>query len=129
MSNKPLQEKVPQLAIMITELYQNMIAQKEFIVSKQLFRSGTSIGDNEAEAQSAASKRDFIAKLIISNKECNETLFWLKLIRDTQIVRIDVVKEIKLAQDISNLLHSIIKTAQENLAKEENEKLKIPKNT
>lgn len=52
-------------------------------ISDQLFRSGTSIGANYAEAQCAISKNDFIAKIYISLKECNETLYWLKLLRLT----------------------------------------------
>ena len=56
--------------------------QKEFILSKQVIRSGTSIGANLAEAQYAASKNDFVNKLRISLKECSETMFWLELLEE-----------------------------------------------
>ena len=56
--------------------------QKEFILSKQVIRSGTSIGANLAEAQYAASKSDFVNKLRISLKECSETMFWLELLEE-----------------------------------------------
>ena len=56
--------------------------QKEFILSKQIIRSGTSIGANLAEAQYAASKNDFANKLRISLKECSETIFWLELLEE-----------------------------------------------
>jgi len=55
----------------------------EYRISDQLFRSGTSIGANIAEAQCAVSRNDFIAKVYISLKECNESLYWLELLRKT----------------------------------------------
>ena len=71
-------------AIRITNLCRFLIDEKhEHKISDQLFRSGTSIGANMAEAQCAISKKDFAAKVYISLKECNETLFWLTLLRKT----------------------------------------------
>lgn len=60
---------------------------KEFVVAKQLLRSGTSIGANIAEAQGAQSNADFVAKLHISLKEAKETYYWLKLLHRTQFIR------------------------------------------
>lgn len=111
---KPLQKKAPELALKVVRLYQVMIKEKEFIISKQLLRSGTSVAANQAEAQSAASKKDFIAKLILSAKECRETLCWLNLIKETKLVNVNVDEELKLADEIMALLTSIIKTAQKN---------------
>lgn len=56
---------------------------KEYVLSKQLLRSGTSIGANLAEAECAMSKKDFIAKLYIAHKECAETVYWLELLHAT----------------------------------------------
>ena len=58
----------------------------EYRIADQMFRSGTSIGANVAEAQCAISKSDFIAKLYISLKEVNETLYWLRLLQRTQFI-------------------------------------------
>jgi len=71
-------------AIRIVRLYQYLATEKkEFIISKQLLRSGTSIGANIAEASRAISRSDFTAKVYISAKECAETLYWLELLHDT----------------------------------------------
>jgi len=59
---------------------------KEYTLSKQLVRSGTSIGANANEAQQAESRADFIHKLAISQKECNETIFWLNLLKDSYYI-------------------------------------------
>lgn len=57
---------------------------KEYVLSKQVLRSGTSIGANLAEAEAAMSKRDFLAKVYIALKECSETLYWLELLHETK---------------------------------------------
>jgi len=67
-------------------LCKNLINQKEFILSKQLLRSSTSIGANVRESRNAESKKDFIHKLSISLKECDETIYWLELMHKTQYI-------------------------------------------
>ena len=75
-----MEEKCMNLAIRIVNLCTFLNKEKkEFKIADQLFRSATSIGANFAEAQCAISRNDFIAKVYISLKECNESLFWLKL--------------------------------------------------
>ena len=70
-------------AIRIVRLYQYLCSEKtEFVLSKQLLRSGTSIGANLAESECAISKKDFLAKVYIALKECAETLYWLELLRE-----------------------------------------------
>ena len=67
----------------IVHLYQYLTGeQKEYVLSKQILRSGTSIGANLAEAIYASSRKDFISKLYIALKECAETLYWLELLRE-----------------------------------------------
>ncbi len=63
-------------------LYRELVEEKEFVLSRQILKSGTSIGANIEEAQGAHSKRDFIAKVQISLKEARETHYWLRLMRD-----------------------------------------------
>ena len=74
-------------AIRIVRLYQYLCSdKKEFVLSKQLLRSGTSIGANLAESECAISKKDFLSKVYISLKECSETLYWLELLYETESV-------------------------------------------
>ena len=70
--------------VRIVKAYQYLCEEKkEYVLSKQLLRSGTSIGANLAEAETAISRSDFQAKIYIALKECAETLYWLELLRDT----------------------------------------------
>ena len=88
---------------------------KEYILSKQLIRSGTSIGVLVAEGKYAQSKADFINKLSISLKEANETKYWLRLLKDCSYLKENVA--ISLLDDVESLikiLASSIKTAKEN---------------
>ena len=81
MSNSILLEKSFHFSLEIIDLYYEMIQNKEFTISNQILRSGTSIGANVRESRFAESSNDFIHKLKIAQKECNETLYWLELIK------------------------------------------------
>ena len=84
---KLLEEKCMNFSIRIIGLCKFLNEEKhEYRIADQMFRSGTSIGANVAEAQCAISKSDFIAKLYISLKEANETLYWLRLLQRTQFI-------------------------------------------
>ncbi len=84
---------------------------KEYILSKQLLRSGTSIGANIAEANGAISNNDFSAKISIAYKECLETKYWLSLLHDTGYIEETVYHSIyKDADEIGKILFSILKT-------------------
>ena len=86
------------------------------VLGKQLIKSGTSIGANVEEAQGAASKKDFINKITISNKEARETRYWLKLIRDSKMIKIDQVELLLEDCDaIINILTAIIKTSKHSM--------------
>jgi len=89
--------------------------QHEFVLSKQLLRSGTSIGANVEEATAAISKKDFAHKMSISSKEARETKYWLRLIQHSQIVETDVTELLKQVEELIRILTSIVKTAQNNL--------------
>jgi len=83
-NKNPLKEKSFQFALQIISLYKQLIdEQKEFVLSKQILRSGTSIGANIREAQNAENKADFIHKLSIAQKECDETIYWLELLHQS----------------------------------------------
>ena len=82
-----IEEKSFAFAVRIVNLYKCLTSeQKEFVMSKQLLRSGTSIGANVSEAQRAQSKADFVSKFNISLKEANETDYWLRLIFETEYI-------------------------------------------
>jgi len=78
---------------------------KEYILSKQILRSGTSIGANIEEAIGGQSKKDFFAKLTISYKEARETRYWIRLLRDSQYLDLDLSKD--LLKDIDEILRII----------------------
>ena len=123
-------EKSFGFALSIIELYKLMIAQKEYVMSKQLLRSGTSIGANIEEATAAISRKDFVFKMSISSKEARETKYWLRLIAKSNLTNIDVNLHLNEINQIINILTAIVKTTQENNSKrrqpeEENSK---PKN-
>ena len=89
-----------------------MKEQKEYVLSKQLLRCGTSIGANVAEAQRGQSKADFAAKMNIALKEANETMYWLRLMYRTEYLTELQYKSIcEDAQQLLNLLTAICKTA------------------
>lgn len=93
-------------------------AKKEFILSKQLLRSGTSVGANIREAQNAESKMDFIHKLGIAQKECDETLYWLELLYTTHYISDEVFKSLsKDASELLRILKSAILTSKKSLKK------------
>jgi len=73
-------------AILIVELYKKLLTQNEYILSKQILKSGTSIGANVEEAIGGISKKDFHAKMSIAYKEARETNYWLRLLKDTHYI-------------------------------------------
>jgi four helix bundle protein len=84
MINGPAKIKSKLFALRIIRLYKHLIdKKKEFVLSKQILRCGTSIGANLAEAECAISKNDFISKVYIALKECAETQYWLDLLKDS----------------------------------------------
>ena len=99
---------------MIIELYKSLVDKKEYVISKQILSSGTSIGANIEEAIAGQSRKDFIHKLSISNKEARETKYWLRLLKMSSLTRVDLTKELDEIQQIINILTSIIKSTKEN---------------
>lgn len=110
-----IQMKTFDFALRIIKFYTECKSQNEFILSKQILRSGTSIGANVEEAIAAQSKKDFISKLSIANKEARETRYWLKLYHSSNLVQIEIHSYLKDIEMIINILTKIIKTSSENL--------------
>ena len=89
---------------------------KEFVLSKQVLRSGTSIGANIEESIHAQSKPDFIHKLSIAQKEASETNYWLRLLRDSDYINEKLAGSmINDCEEVQKLLTASIKTAKSNL--------------
>ena len=107
-----IKEKSFLFAIEIIGLYKVLAERKEFVLSKQVLRSGTSIGANIREAEHAQSKADFIHKLSISLKEANETEYWLDLLYETKYINQIEFENIKpKIIELLKLLTSIINTS------------------
>ena len=100
-------------AIDIVNLYKYLCeTKKEYVLSKQLLRSGTSIGANLVEAQSGISKRDFIAKVYISLKETAETEYWLELLYKTDYLTIEEYQSVNdKCKELCKLFNSITKNS------------------
>ena len=110
-----IQRKSFAFALQIVQLYKKLREQREYVLSKQLFESGTSIGANVAEATAGQSRKDFLSKMAIASKEARETKFWLRLLRESELVDIDVTNELHSVNEIIRILTSIVKTTGEDL--------------
>ena len=85
MGEATAKQKSRQFAVRIVRLSHYLCKEKqEYTLSKQILRSGTSIGANSAEAECSISRRDFLAKVYIALKECAETQYWLELLQETE---------------------------------------------
>ena len=115
MKESIIKQKSFDFSLDIIKLYSFLIENKEFVISKQLLRSATSIGANVNEALAAESKADFIHKMAISSKEARESLYWLELLKQSQIVAFDCNIYIQNCTEIAKILTSIVKTTKENL--------------
>ena len=118
-SDNILVSKSFKFAVRVVNLYKYLCdTKKEFTLSKQLLRSGTSIGANINEAQDAQSKNDFISKLSISLKEARETKYWIELLKETDYLSEKEASNIlNDLTEIVRLLVSIIKSTKENNVK------------
>ncbi len=101
-----------EFALKIIELYKVMTEQKEYVLSKQVLHSGTSIGANINEALAGVSKADFVNKMAIARKEARETLYWLELFEKSQMVKFDITPLINDCDELVKMLTSIVKTTQ-----------------
>jgi four helix bundle protein len=107
-----LYTKAYAFAVRIVRAYQHISQeQREYVLSKQLLRCGTSIGANVAEANGAISEADFSAKISIAYKECLETKYWLNLLHDTSYISTVAFNSLFAnADELGKLLYSILRT-------------------
>jgi four helix bundle protein len=102
-------------SLSIILLYKKLTSEKEFILSKQLLRSATSIGANVEEANAAQSKRDFLSKMSIASKEARETRYWLRLLKESNLYKICFDEHLAEINNIINIITRIVKTTKESL--------------
>jgi four helix bundle protein len=121
MSNKEniLKDKSYSFAIRVVKLSQWLVAdKKEFVLSRQLLRSGTAVGALIREAEFAQSKPDFINKLSVALKEANETEFWISLLKDTEYIDVKMYDSMNTnCKELISLLVASIKTTKSNIKK------------
>ena len=119
MKKNTIQEITKRFALRIIKLYKYLtIEKKEFVMSKQVLRSGTSIGANTRESKNAQSKLDFISKLNIALKEADETQYWLELLHESDYI--DDFQFTSIYNDnkeIIGTLTNIIKTTKQRIEK------------
>ncbi len=116
-------EKTFDFAVRMIRLYQFLCKEhKEFVLSKQLLRAGTSIGANVSEGTQGQSKKDFLTKMNIALKEAVETKYWIRLLRKTEFLSEKQAESIlQDCEEIVKILHAIVKTTKREI---ENRKLR-----
>jgi len=114
--NNLILDKSFDFALRIIHIYKLMIKQNEYVLSKQLLRSGTSISANVEEGVSAHSTKDFVARMIIALKEARETRYWLRLIQYGKFIEEDFPTYIKESEDVIHILTAIINTTKKRLS-------------
>jgi len=117
MKKNVVKDKSFAFAVRVVKLYQFLIDdKKEYVLSKQLLRSGTSVGAMVREAEHAESKADFKHKMAIAQKEINETIYWIELLKETNYLSNEQFESINVdAVEIIKLLTSIIKSTKANI--------------
>ncbi|MCC7051324.1 MAG: four helix bundle protein [Bacteroidia bacterium] len=117
MSESIVKTKSFQFAVRVVNLYKLLITdRKEFVMSKQMLRSGTSVGANVREAVNAQSPADFVHKLAIAQKECDETIYWLELLKETEYLNNTEFTSLNVdATEILKIIRSIILTTKQKI--------------
>lgn len=116
--NSPLCDKAKVFSIRCIKMYQYLVSKHEFILSKQVLRSGTSIAANIQEGISAESRADFVHKLSIALKESREALFWIEQLGETGYLNAKLTQSLKNDnEEICKMLYSSIRTAKQNAKK------------
>ena len=111
MRSNAVQVKSFDFALRVIELSNKLREQRQFVISDQLLRAGTSIGAQVEEAQAGQSRRDFVAKMAIASKEARETRYWLRLIDKSRIVDVEVSRELQDVEELIRILTAIVKTS------------------
>ena len=115
MADSIIRKKSLLFAIAIIKVSRSLIEKKEYVFAKQLLRAGTSIGANAREGLNAPTRKDFIYKFSICQKECDETLYWLELLHASNLMSNEQFESLhKDATSMLKMIKSIIITSREN---------------
>lgn len=109
-----IEERSFQFALSIIKPVQILREKREYVFADQLLRSATSIGANVSEAGAGQSKKDFIAKMAIASKEARETRYWLRLLKEGNIVDVELDNFLDEIEQMIKILTKIVKTSQIN---------------
>src|SRR5437763_1653927 len=124
MSKSIVREKSFAFALESISLYKKLQNEREYVLSKQLLRSATSIGANVEEAVAAQSRKDFLSKMSIASKEARETRYWLVLLQKSRLTKLELSPSINGVEELIRILTSIVKTTAETSEATQNSKLK-----
>src|SRR5262245_54917349 len=108
MADSPIRTKSFEFALKIIQLSNKLQQKREYVISNQLVRAGTSIGANVEEAQAGQSRRDFLSKMSVASKEARETRYWLRLIDQSGISGVNVRGELEDAEELIRILTAIV---------------------
>lgn len=127
-SDNVVEAKSYEFALSIIMVYKQLTQEKkEFVLSKQLVRSGTSVGANVREATCAESKRDFVHKLNIALKEAREAGYWLELLKDSEYIGNEVFLKVNAeCNEVVKIISSIILTTKSRYLQEEDSDYNLP---
>ncbi|MDH3709120.1 MAG: four helix bundle protein [Cyclobacteriaceae bacterium] len=115
-NDNPIQIKSFQLGLAVIKIYKYLKGQNEFVLAKQILKSGTSVGANVEEAIGGQSNKDFLMKITIAYKEARETAFWLKLLEASHYLNREQLEEAhKICDEVLRILGTIQKTTKANL--------------
>lgn len=118
MAKSVIHDKSFHFALEIIELFKKLQAEREYVLSKQLLRSGTSIGANVEEAIAGQSRKDFLSKMAVASKEARETRYWLVLLQKSKLTNADLNPVIRNSEKIIRILTAIVKTTAEKTTTE-----------
>ena len=110
-------EKSFAFSLKVSGLYKELINESEYVMSKQLLRSATSVGANVQEVLAGFSRKDFMYKMSIASKEARETRYWLMLLDKSQYIKRDYDQYLKEIDELTKILTSIVKTTGEKSSK------------
>ena len=116
MVDRKIDSRTFDFSLLVVEAYRFLLRKKEFVLSKQFLRAGTSIGANVAESQAAQSRKDFISKIAIASKEARETEYWIRLLKKSGYFngfgKVTILEDEIMS--IIRILTSIVKSSQRN---------------
>lgn len=117
MKKNVILEKSFAFALMSIQLSKDLRERNEYVISKQILRSGTSIGANVREANNTLTKKDFVYKMNIAQKECDETIYWLELLYHSNYISKELYDlHVNLATDQLRIIKSIIISTRRNMS-------------